>query len=98
MEEVSTEKFNWFLSFGSGVVAFILGWITRLQMKFNTTDKGLAVNTQSDTERDKQLHKLESSIIRIERDIKTLKNCFQDMKEINNNTLIRVNAFMDELE
>ena len=98
MEEVSTEKFNWFLSFGSGVVAFILGWITRLQMKFNTTDKGLAVNTQSDTTRDKQIHKLELSIYKMEKNIDIMKRCFQDMKEINNNTLIRVNAFMDEFE
>ena len=94
MEEIKhvTENiFNWAVKVAGGIIAFILGWLARLQFLHNKTEKGLAVNENSDAMRDKEIQEIKASI-------KWLKNEFNILKMANNTTLARVNLMIEKMK
>lgn len=86
MDEVSTERFNWFLSSVGAVVSFILGWIARLQLMASKTDKGLAINTQSDMHRDTQIMEIKQDFHKLNKKMDTVINVVRDQKAMYNKT------------
>ncbi len=88
---VSENIFNWAIKVAAGIIAFLIGWLTRLQFQYNKTEKGLAVNENSDAMRDKEIQEIKASI-------KWLKNEFNILKMANNTTLARVNLMIEKMK
>ncbi len=92
MEEakVSQTVFDWVLK-GTGIaITFLFGWLAKLQWSFIKSDKHLAINTQADKARDKEIHEIKLSYNVIVSKMDQVLLVVQEQKEMHNVLIIRI--------
>ena len=100
MEEVklvTQNLFDWVIK-GTGIaIAFLFGWIAKLQWNFIKSDKHLAINTQADKARDKEIHEIKLSYNVIVSKVDQILLVVQEQKEMHNILIIRIDKLLNEL-
>lgn len=97
MEEVKTIDNSWIASIGTAL-AFLYAWVIRNTLGKNKHGEKLAANEEHNKSVDSEIRLMRSEFTGVKREVESMKLALIDWKETNNNVLIRVNKFLDQLE
>lgn len=108
---VTQNLFDWVIK-GTGIaITFLFGWLAKLQWFVNKSDKHLAINTEADKARDKEIHEIKlgyvllskkmDQVLLVVQEQKEMHNTIliviQEQKQTHNDVLIKINKLLNEL-
>ena len=81
-----------------GAVGIVYAWLIYVARKNNRLAELMAANIEGDKNRDRAITEIKKDVYSIKEDVKQMRRALTDWKQLNNNTLIRVNKILEELE